>query len=451
MNISSDRPVAIIGCGLAGLTAASHLARHGVPFRIFEAAKVIGGLARSEFDDEGFTYDFGAHFITNRLAAAIGISAKCRDMVRYGESVWYRGQASSYPFGLMRNPRYVASAIKARVAGLTQPAPTNAREAYRRQYGSALTQEIAEPLTQAWSGLPADKLSPAVANKFANSIGRTMMLKTAGWLTHRTVAVGYSGTVKETPHVWHVYPEGGIATACDALAREIKHRVELDAPVERIDVEGERVVGIHVRGEAIPVSAVVSTAPVHVLPKLVHGTLRLQPLARFQYRAMISVNVKLEGPSHLPDVVTWLPERDFPFFRLSDIGAGLPWLVPAGRSLVTCDIGCAAGDELWKTDDADLGRRCLAGLDRIVPGTTMRYIGCRVMRAALAYPIFAADYETERQQIEQGTGIEGLISVGRNGEFSHALMEDVYWRTRRRLMPLIERTRAGIRRGASVH
>lgn len=451
MDISSERPIAIVGCGLAGLTAASHLSRHGVPFRIFESAKVIGGLARSEFDDEGYTYDFGAHFITNRLAAAIGISARCRDMVRYGESVWYRGQISSYPFGLLQSPRYVASAIAARVGGLGQPPPKNAREAYRRQYGHALSQDIAEPLTEAWSGLPADKLAPAVANKFANSIARTMLLKSAGWLTHRTVAVGYSGTVKETPHVWHVYPEGGIATACDALAREIKHRVELDSPVERIDVQGERVVSIRVRGQDIPVAAVVSTAPVHVLPKLVHGTLKLQPLARFQYRAMISVNVKLNGTTGLPDVVTWLPERDFPFFRLSDIGAGLPWLVPPGRSLVTCDIGCAAGDEMWKTDDAELARRCLAGLERIVPGISTRYLGCRVMRSALAYPIYASDYEQERQQIEQGTGIDGLISVGRNGEFSHALMEDVYWRTRRRLMPLIEQARAGARQGASVH
>ena len=38
----------------------------------------LAGLARSERDDEGFTYDCGAHFITNRLAAALGVSSTCR-------------------------------------------------------------------------------------------------------------------------------------------------------------------------------------------------------------------------------------------------------------------------------------------------------------------------------------------------------------------------------------
>ena len=80
----------------AGLTAATFLRRHGVPVRVYEAGKQIAGLARSERDPDGFTYDFGAHFITNRLAAAVGCSAICRDMPRYGETVWLRGRGYSF-------------------------------------------------------------------------------------------------------------------------------------------------------------------------------------------------------------------------------------------------------------------------------------------------------------------------------------------------------------------
>jgi hypothetical protein len=42
-------------------------------------------------------------------------------------------------------------------------------------------------------------------------------------------------------------------------------------------------------------------------------------------------------------------------------------------------------------------------------------------------------YEAERQRFSRGTGIQGLYSVGRNGEFAHILMEDVYHRTVRRV------------------
>jgi protoporphyrinogen oxidase len=59
------------------------------------------------------------------------------------------------------------------------------------------------------------------------------------------------------------------------------------------------------------------------------------------------------------------------------------------------------------------------------------------MRTPLAYPIYHRDYEQDRLRLESGTDIKGLISIGRNGEFGHLLMEDVYWRTKRRVTTLM--------------
>lgn len=431
-------PVVIVGAGLAGLTAATYLRRHGVPVRVFEAGRHIAGLARSERDADGFTYDFGAHFITNRLAAAVGVSATCRPMPRYGETVWLHGRSYSYPFGLMRNPRFLLSAATAKLGSLFRGRPGTAAEWYRRAYGNRLANKVAIPLTEAWSGAPAAELAPSVGEKFATSLPRTVMLKAAARITKRTVAIGYSGTVPESPHVWHVYPDGGIGAVCERLADEVRDAIRIESPVEAIHIEHERAVGVRVNGEHVAAAAVISTAPVHVLAKLARGTDRLTYLCRFKYRPMVFVNVKLDGPTGLPDVVTWTPGPDTPFFRLSDIGAGLPWLVPPGRSLVTCDIGCQVGDDTWKMPDAELGDLCVRGLDQLVPGTSARYLGCRVMRTPLAYPVYRSEYEADRRRFEHGTGIDGLISIGRNGEFAHILMEDVFWRTRRKVMTLID-------------
>ena len=66
--MTSNKPVAIIGAGIAGLTAANFLRRRGVPITLYEAGPKIAGLAQSYSDKDGFSYDFGAHFVTNRLA-----------------------------------------------------------------------------------------------------------------------------------------------------------------------------------------------------------------------------------------------------------------------------------------------------------------------------------------------------------------------------------------------
>jgi protoporphyrinogen oxidase len=432
-------PVIIIGGGLAGLTAATYLRRHGIRVRLFEASPNLAGLARSTIGEDGFTYDFGAHFITNRLAAAVGCSATCKPLPRYGESIWYQSESFGYPYGLLNHAGFLGSALVGKIRSLFRsPRVESVADWYRQSYGRRLADEVAIPITEAWSGARGDELAVSVADKLSSGMGRTLFLKLAKWYSGRTVAIGYSSTFGETPHVTHVYPEGGIGSVCEHLANEVEDAIEIRTPVEAIHTDGQRVIGVRANGIDYDASAVINTAPVHVLGKIVTGTDKLKPLTRFRYRAMIFVNLRFEGRGLLPDVVMWIPDRNKLFFRLSEIGTGLPWLVPEGKTLITADIGCSVGDANWKANDSELGERCIEQLQELIPDARSRYLGCRVMRTPLAYPIFLREYESDRVQFQQSTGIEGLYSIGRNGEFAHILMEDVYWRTRRKLRPLID-------------
>ena len=432
----NKKPIAIIGAGIAGLTAANYLHQKNVPFVLYEAGKKIAGLASSFKDEEGFSYDFGAHFVTNRLAAMIGVSGDCKPVKHYSETVLLGGKTYAYPFGLMKIPRMTFGGIKSQLS--SNGKEKTAQNWFRSRYGKALADEVALPLIEAWSGAKAEDLSSSVGESLPGSIAKTLYLKIAGKILKRAVCIGYSRELPENPNVWHVYPNNGVSTLCEKLAENLHDKIKLESPIEEILVENEKVVAVRSKGEMMQVSAVISTAPAPILAKITKGTDKLQKFSKFRYRPMTFVNMRFEGRGLLPDVVLWLPENKYPFFRLTEATLSMPWLAPEGKTIITVDIGCEKDDEFWTMDNEKLGEFCLEHLTSIIPNAKEKYLGCHTLRTPISYPVFLKDYEQERLDFEKGTGIENLLSVGRNGEFSHIFMEDVYWRTLQKVRRLIE-------------
>ena len=437
------KPIAIIGAGLAGLTAANFLRQNNVPFVLFEAGTKIAGLATSFTDKEGFSYDFGAHFITNRLAKAIGINAECRVVKHYGEAVWLNGKSYYYPFGLIKIPRMTLSWLENELKSLTNgKEPASAADWFRKRYGPALANEIALPLLESWSGFPANELSANLGEGlFGGGIAKTLFLKIAGIVTGRAVACGYNTEKPETPGVWHVYPNGGLSTLCGKLAEGLDDYIKLKSPVQEIIVENEKAVAVRVNGELLEVAAVISTAPANILSKLVKGSSALQEVSKFRYRPMVFINLRFEGRDLLPDTVVWFPEKEFIFFRLTEATQSMPWLAPEGKTIITVDIGCEKGDALWEMDENKLTELCLEKIKSIIPDAKKRFLGSNVLRTPIAYPVFLKEYEQQRQDFEKSTNIGNLLSIGRNGEFSHMFMEDVYWRTLKKMKAFIKKER----------
>jgi len=444
------KPIAIIGAGLAGLTAANFLKQYNIPFILFEAGSKIAGFAQSFKDEEGFSNDFGAHFITNRLANAVGIGSECRVVKYYGESIWVKGKSYSYPFGLIKIPRMSLSFLSTRLKTFKHhQRPGSAAESFRNRYGVSLANEIALPLIEAWSGAPAEKLSPAIGESLPVSILNTFYLKLASIISGRAVACGYNREKPEIPSVWHVYPNGGVSTLCTKLAEGLEDSIKLQSPVQEIIVKNEKVVAVRVNDEIIQVSAVISTAPANILGKMVKGTNVLQPTEKFRFRPMLFVNMRFKERDLLTDTVVWFPENKFPFFRLTDVTRSMPWLAPEGKSIITVDIGCQKNDEYWNMDENKLIELCLENLSLIIPDARAKFLSANVLKTPYAYPVFLNEYEKERQEFDKSTKIENLLSIGRNGEFAHRFMEDVYWRTRRKVGDLINRSESFCNRQTS--
>ena len=430
-------PIAVLGAGIAGLTAANDLYRRGLPIRVYEAGKAIAGMAQSVKDDRGFTYDFGAHLITNRLAAALGVTKNCDTVTHYNETVYLQGKTYSFPFGLLKSSKFVISAAASRLKYKKSNPVESAAAWYRTNYGDQMAEDVAIPLVEAWSGVSADELAPSVIPPHVDrGTFNIIRLKLSGWASERAVANGFSRVKAESPHVWHVYPRGGVVELCQQLAAGLEGQISTETRVESILVEDEKVRAVMVNGREIQASAVISTAPLHILPKLVHGTTALDHLRRFRYRPMVLASLRFRGRPMLPAVTTWVPERERPFFRLTEVPQSVPWLAPADMTLLNVDIGCETDSDYYKMDEDAIGELCVQHLDEMFPGARARYDGCRVVRTPVGYPVYLREYEPERYALASGLPIEGLYSVGRNGEFAHILMEDIYWRTLERMREL---------------
>lgn len=80
MSVATEYDVAIVGAGIAGLTAAVELVQAGSRVRVFEARDQAGGRARSVTLDDGATIDLGATWcwsnepLIQRLVAECGIT-----------------------------------------------------------------------------------------------------------------------------------------------------------------------------------------------------------------------------------------------------------------------------------------------------------------------------------------------------------------------------------------
>jgi protoporphyrinogen oxidase len=399
-------------------------------------------MAASRTDPEGFSYDVGAHFVTNRFVAAVGMPGPFRTLPRYGEVVHLRPEHDPrYPLGLLGVPRYVASAALERV----RRPPRNlavAADRFRHDYGPALADEVALPLLEAWSGLPADQLSASVIDKIPTGLLQTIWLRAAQHLSRRAVTIGYCKEQPSAAGVFHVSPRGGVAAICEHVGARLPRPVQLNHPAEAIYVDSGRVVGARVNGTDIETDTVISTLPINRLPDIVRGTAVLDRFRSFRFRALVLVNLKIVGRGVLPDVVVWTPQG-FPYFRVSETPLSMPWTAPAGKTMVLCEFGAQPGDQVWSLTDEEAVERCVSTLDPLIPDIRRRVIGAVVLRQPLGYPVFALEYEQHRLSLStNGTGVEGLYSIGRNGEYDHILMEDIFWRLRRRIPMIIERRQA---------
>ncbi|MCW5748847.1 MAG: NAD(P)/FAD-dependent oxidoreductase [Alphaproteobacteria bacterium] len=428
--------VLCIGAGPAGLTAAYHLTKSGIPVTVLERDPVnVGGISRTE-TYKGFRFDIGGHRFFSKSAE---IEALWQEILgdqfidRPRKSrIFYRGKLFDYPLravdallklGIFESFLCMASYARARL--LPTPSPRNFEQWVTNQFGARLFGIFFRTYTEKVWGMKCSEIS---ADWAAQRI-KGLSLGKAVWHALVPKKLANRGETVKTLIDSFRYPRLGPGQMWETAAHKVEqgggrvlrgHSVTGLAraadgkwTVTATDGEGRdcRFEADHVISSAAIRDLAAALQPVPPVPvKAAADDLK--------YRDFLTVALVVKDRGRFDDNWIYIHEPGVKVGRIQNFKSWSPELVPdAALNCYGLEYFCFEGDNLWTSADADLidlAKRelvqlGLAAADEVVDG--------HVIRQPKAYPVYDDAYQQNvdviRAWIERDA--PGLHLVGRNG------------------------------------
>lgn len=388
----TDVDVAVVGAGVAGLTAAYQLGKSGREVRVFEAADVVGGRMTTLRED-GYLIDTCAEQMaergyraTWRLLAELGIDRTAVPRIGRGIGMW-RGRARSgvaQPRGLITG---AGLSLRARLDGArVMRGEFDTERPETSRLGDRTVAEFAAPYHP---DLLNYLLQPVVSGFF-------------GWNPARSAAAPLLALLTSVgpPRTWRAYRDG-----MDTFARALAARVDVSTGfrVDQVVDDGSSariICGAH----EISARAVVLAVPAPVATGLYpqHGSVFLSACS---FTSVVKAHLLLDRPLGGRDYALIVPTAEngtvstIIFDHLKH-----PGRAPAGRGLVTIMAHPAVVPDLLAASDDNVAIQLTDAAEHFVPGLRAATRRAIVRRVRHALPEVTPRVLALRASFEAGLG-----------------------------------------------
>lgn len=417
-DVSPPRtPVAILGAGLTGLSAALHLRRNGIECRVMERLPVAGGHAITT-EEQGYRFDRTGHLLHLRDPSIRQLVLSCIEggtlEIERKSRVFSRGVYTRYPyqantFGLPADVAYacVAGFVKAHFAA-DKPAPRSFEEFCRVHFGDAIADEFMIPYNSKLWGVHPREISAAWCSRFVPLPRLEDVIAGAVGLHDREL--GYN--------THFTYPRLGIGQLAAGLEKAAGG-VELSRPPRAIDPRART---ITFDDETVSFEALVSTMP---LPALV-GLLTDAPPAvraaasRLRCTHLHYLDLALNGPCGVPYHWIYVPEERYPFYRVGSYSNFSPAMAPPNKASLYVELASRESPHLptlLPQIEANLREMKILGTEHAIRFARLRTIDH-------AYVVFDDDYYPALETILPYLRSVNILSAGRYGGWNYSSMED---------------------------
>jgi protoporphyrinogen oxidase len=413
----SSTPIAILGAGLTGMSAAFHLGREGVPHRIFERNPFPGGHVVTR-EDSGYRFDVTGHLLHLRdpEMRALALSWIGDDWleIQRRSMIWSNGTYTRYPFqantfGLPPAVAYecLHGFLQAHYAK-DKPAPQNFEEFCLQHFGEGISRHFMVPYNARLWGVHPREITADWCARFVPLPKLEDVVAGAVGLNDREL--GYN--------VRFVYPRLGIGELTRGLSRAVP-QVELVHAPRAIDWRRRE---LHFDDETVRYEVLLSTAPLPALLSLCSDPPApvAEAAGRLRCTHLHYLDVALNGPCLKPLHWAYVPEEKYPFYRVGCYSNFSAAMAPPGKANLYV--------ELSDRREPDLGAllpEVAAGLVEMglidVP-EAVRF--ARVRRVENAYVVFDHAYFPSLETIRPFLAGANVVSTGRYGGWNYSAMED---------------------------
>jgi protoporphyrinogen oxidase len=416
----------VLGGGPAGLTAGYLLGKAGARAVVLEAEDQVGGLAKTVCVD-GYRFDLGGHrFFTKSTEVdelwheVLGDEFLLRPRM---SRIYWNKRYLDYPLrgpdvirklGPVELSRCMASYVRA--ASRRDKVDDSFEDWVSNRFGRRLFELFFKSYTEKLWGVPTTEIRAEWAAQRIKGLSFFSAAKAAFF--------GNKGNkVKSLISEFH-YPRFGPGQMWEAMSDAIEADggvVRLSAPVDRLELAGERVVEVEAGG--IPYTlpdAVISSLPLRTVVELTSPAPpeEVRAAARgLRYRDFLTVALVVDGQDLFPDNWIYIHEPGVRVGRIQNYRSWSPWMVPErDKACVGLEYFCFAGDDLWTMDDDALVELAAEELEQLGLSARSKVERGFVTRVPKAYPIYDTDYAARVATIRRWLdGIDNLQQVGRNG------------------------------------
>jgi protoporphyrinogen oxidase len=410
-------PVAILGAGLTGLSAAIELTERDVPHRIFEKLAVPGGHAVT-IEENGFRFDRTGHLLhlkSNALRAQVlDWIGPDHLQVKRRSVIWSNGVYTRYPFqantyGLPPAVAYecLHGFIAAHFAK-DQPEPRNFEEFCLGHFGEGISKHFMIPYNSRLWGVHPREITSAWCQRFVPLPRLEDVLAGAVGLNDREL--GYNTNF--------IYPRLGIGQLAQGMARRVPE-LELERSPIRIDLARRRLMFEH---DAVDFDVLLSSIPLPRLLELIDELPEAVRAAAAKLRCshLDYLDVALNRESGRDFHWAYVPEAKYPFYRVGHYSHFSPALAPPGKSSLYVELA-----DRSRPDLAELLPQVARGLIEMgVIDAANEIEFARVRRIDFAYVIFDHEYFGALSVIRPFLEEARIVSSGRYGDWNYSAMED---------------------------